>query len=343
MSDEGVVYARADACEEHAEDASDRSLRNEMSQPVVETTISLTTMPPETSAEASVAFIVGCSRSGTTWLQRMLAEHPAVYTGQESHVFEWFIGPMLRKWHRMVAVYEGYDPSRRNGIGLGAYLTTEEFRDLLRPLIHRAMEPSGAGRGEVFLEKTPGHSMFVPEIVDMLPEARFIHLVRDPRDVVASLLRASKSWGQAWAPSSAKEAARQWLRHVSAVQRAKEELGKEQFFEIRYEDLHRAPAEVLSRLVGFLELEWAPSAIEESIKTNSPEKIRAGKATPLPVFGQLGKSVSLVRGEPSGFVGRARPGRGKDDLSLPQKLVVWRATRTLAREFGYEWSPKDFL
>lgn len=314
-----------------------------MSLPEAGTTPSLTARRSQVLTEASVAFIVGSPRSGTTWLQRLLAEHPAVYTGQESHLFDWFIGPMLRKWHRTIAMFDGHDPSRRDGIGLGAYLNTEEFRDLLRPLIHRTIEASGVGIGEVFLEKTPGHSLFLPEIVEMLPESRLIHLVRDPRDVVASLLRASKSWGKTWAPSSAKEAAQEWSRHVSAVQRAKKKLGKKRFFEIRYEDLHRAPAEGLSRLVGFLGLEWTRSAIDESVKINSAEQTRAGKATPLPVFGQLGKGVGLVQAEPNGFVGRARPGGGRVDLSLRQKLTVRQVTRPLADEFGYEWSRKDWL
>lgn len=315
------------------------SSRSEISTSEAEST---TARPVGLSSDAAVVFIVGSPRSGTTWLQRMLAEHPAVCTGQESHIFEWFIGPMLRKWHGKVARHDGYDPSRRNGIGLGAYLTTDEFRDLLKPIIRRVVEASGAGEGNLFLEKTPGHSRFIPEIVEMVPDARFIHVVRDPWDVVASLLRASRSWGSAWAPSSAKAAAQEWSRHVLAVQRAKEELGVERFFEVRYEDLHRAPANGLSRLVDFLGLEWTPSAINRSVKINTAEQTRAGNATPLPVFGQLGKSVASVQAEPTGFVGRARPGGGKDELSFREKFVVWQATRELAGEFHYEWSRRDW-
>ncbi|MBI3001835.1 MAG: sulfotransferase, partial [Deltaproteobacteria bacterium] len=39
--------------------------------------------------------IVGCPRSGTTWLQRLLASHPKIITGQESHVFDNYVGPQM--------------------------------------------------------------------------------------------------------------------------------------------------------------------------------------------------------------------------------------------------------
>lgn len=53
---------------------------------------------------------------------------------------------------------------------------------------------------EYFIEKTPNHCQFIPEIVQMLPNCRIIHIIRDPRDVVSSMLAASKtSIGADWA------------------------------------------------------------------------------------------------------------------------------------------------
>src|SRR5919199_434982 len=72
--------------------------------------------------------IVGCPRSGTTWLQRLLAGHPRVRTGQESDVFDIYVGPQLRAWRREL------DPtsSGRGGVGLGAYFDDAAFTSLLR-------------------------------------------------------------------------------------------------------------------------------------------------------------------------------------------------------------------
>src|SRR5215212_1014119 len=84
-------------------------------------------------------FIVGCPRSGTTWLQRLLAGHPDVRTGQESDLFDIYLGPQLRAWKREL------DPavSGRGGVGLGCYLSDGEYMrhlkryalDLMGPMI----------------------------------------------------------------------------------------------------------------------------------------------------------------------------------------------------------------
>ena len=49
---------------------------------------------------SNMLFVVGCPRSGTTWVQRLLATHPRIRTGQESDVFDQYIGPQLRAWEQ---------------------------------------------------------------------------------------------------------------------------------------------------------------------------------------------------------------------------------------------------
>ena len=91
---------------------------------------------------------------------------------------------------------------------------------------------------EWFLEKTPSHALYIPEIKQLLPDSRFIHLVRDCRDVVASLMTASQGWGASWAPSSVELAAAMWAQApVDAAKVAAKNLSPQEFREIRYEDL----------------------------------------------------------------------------------------------------------
>src|ERR687886_1771642 len=101
----------------------------------------------------SLVCIVGCPRSGTTWLQRLLAGHPSVRTGQESDVFDIYVGPQLRAWRREL------DPasSGRGGVGLACYFDDDRFVRALRRYASELMEPmlGGLGPGEIFLEKTP--------------------------------------------------------------------------------------------------------------------------------------------------------------------------------------------
>lgn len=72
--------------------------------------------------EDNMIFIVGCPRSGTTWLQRLLATHPRIKTGHESRIFE-YVGSQFRNWR-----FDLDSPNRvLGGRGMTCYFTEEEF------------------------------------------------------------------------------------------------------------------------------------------------------------------------------------------------------------------------
>ncbi|HEY2596345.1 MAG TPA: sulfotransferase, partial [Chloroflexota bacterium] len=73
---------------------------------------------------ANLVFVVGCPRSGTTWVQRLLASHSCIRTGQESDLFDMYVGPLLHTWQQELRV----DSSGRGGVGLACYFTDAEFR-----------------------------------------------------------------------------------------------------------------------------------------------------------------------------------------------------------------------
>lgn len=284
----------------------------------------------------NLLFVVGSPRSGTTWVQQLLASHPCVRTGQESDVFDLYIGPQLRAWQQEL------DPasSGRGGVGLGCYFTDAEFRDVLKAYLVRLLEPMvGQLRpGELFLEKTPSHVLYVSEIHALLPEARFIHVLRDARDTVASLLSASRSWGRSWAPRRAGNAATTWLQHVQAAQRARLMLPATHFTEVRYEQLHADGMGTLRRMVDWLGLEWSDADIEATLTRNAPEAARAGRGTPIPLGGHFGQSSGPVVKEPAGFVRRASAGGWRQDLTMIDRLAVWRVARVTMADVGYPWS-----
>src|SRR5918911_4157263 len=91
--------------------------------------------------------IVGCPRSGTTWVQRLLATHPSVRTGQESDVFDIYVGPQLRAWRREL------DPtsSGRGGVGLACYFDDARFKAVLKRYSCELLGPmlGGLGPGEI--------------------------------------------------------------------------------------------------------------------------------------------------------------------------------------------------
>ncbi len=270
---------------------------------------------------ANMVFVVGSPRSGTTWLQRLLAAHPAVRTGQESNIFSLYVAPQLARWRREQQ-RQGESPDFRGGIGLGGYFDDGAFLDVLRFYVVKMLEATGLQDGELFLEKSPSHALVMREIAEVLPETRFVHIVRDPWDVVASMLAASRSWGRWWAPASARTAADSWVRHVTAARTAGGALGPERFVEVEYEALHAAPAEVLRQLASFLDLPWSDGAIAKAVAANTADAVRGGGGTPIPLYGRFARRGEPVVKEPDGFIRKAVPGEGRAELSVIQQWVV---------------------
>jgi LPS sulfotransferase NodH len=290
----------------------------------------------------NLIFLVGCPRSGTTWLQKLLASHPRIRSGEESHFFSLYVGPQLRAWKNQKTYH--FNDGKGHAAGPPAYFREEEFLDILRNYLLALLKPvvSCLQPDELFLEKTPSHALFIPEIKELLPESRFIHLLRDPRDVVASLMAASRTWGATWAPSDAGVGAAMWLQHVQAVQAAASNLTGQEFYELSYEKLWDFPRETLKDLARFLGVTWTDDAITSAIETNQADVMESG-GTPIPVYGEVGARTGAIAKLPRGFVRKARPNVWKSDLSMRDKIKVWRATRKSIAKTGYAWDKRDWF
>lgn len=239
-------------------------------------------------------FLVGCARSGTTLLQSLLAGHPQVASYPESHFFPSTIhtsrwcrklrlaspsaAPRFRAFLREAGLdRRGYTAPR------GALLVPRYVRALLRTLDRASLE---TGR-PVWLEKTPQHLHYVDEIERLVPGARFVHLVRNGADVVASLYEVTHAHPERWGgESDVDTCVERWLGDVAITRR---HLGRPGHTVVRYESLVRDPASVLRGLCDFLGLAWDPAALErrreaagalvlewESWKAGAAEEIRAG-------------------------------------------------------------------
>lgn len=285
----------------------------------------------------NLVFIVGCPRSGTTWLQRLLACHPQISSGQESDVFDMFIGPQLRAWRYCLDYKQSGRP-----VGLSSYLRESEYLTALRHYMMNLLEPmiGSLQEGEMFVEKTPSHALFIPEILQMLPECKIIHVLRDVRDVVASLLAASRSWGQYWAPKDAHSAALMWVQHVQAVRDSAKKLSSTQFYELRYEDLTSDTERVMTDVSSFLNLPWTGESLRIAISDNRIEKAKKDGGTPIPIRGELGSLLGPVTKEPEGFVRKAQPGSWRDELSSQDLLKISQVAQVTMLHVGYDWETK---
>ena len=152
-------------------------------------------------------FIVGCPRSGTTVVQALIARHPVVHSFRETGFFESLYGSIRRRWGDHGAHAERHWYHR---MGLTRSSGRRRLRELERMLaaedapraapltpaacVHRYIDlldgctrRSGAA---LWVEKTPSHLMYVDEIARHVPDARFIHVLRNGADVMASIMDA---------------------------------------------------------------------------------------------------------------------------------------------------------
>jgi hypothetical protein len=105
-------------------------------------------------------------------------------------------------------------------------------------------------------DKNPGYISQIPLISQLLPQARFIHIVRDGRDVAVSLRKPP------FDIVSVAEAAAFWRRQVAAGVRSGRLLNDDRYMELRYEDLVQGPREVLGQVCAFCRITFEERMLE---------------------------------------------------------------------------------
>jgi hypothetical protein len=227
-------------------------------------------------------FIVGPARSGTSWLQTMLAEHPDVASPPETGLFVEFLGPMERTWRHHIAQLDAAraEGSRMNVQGLATVVTSADMLAWYRALYDAARDRVLAGKPGAtrLLEKTPDHAMYLDLIWKVVPDARIVFLVRDPRATVRSMLHASaEPWGH-WASTAVEGATGRWLRNVDGPLARRDDA---RMITVRYEDL-RADERELARVAKFLDLDdpgkWLTTPTDASPRDRQANIVVVGEA-----------------------------------------------------------------
>ena len=122
-----------------------------------------------------------------------------------------------------------------------------------------------------WIEKTPYYALRIPDLLELFPNARLIHMSRDGRDVAASVFRSKHGHKNGYA------AGRYWNNHILAARRGHELVGSENFHELRYEDLLADPVGTFAGLLEFLRMDsslveaWQKDA-DSVLKRNNTNK-----------------------------------------------------------------------
>lgn len=218
----------------------------------------------ESSVPRHPVFVVGMPRSGTTLLSSLLDAHPDLAVAPETHYFtRCWTGGRIDGWADVERMLARLD--RQPGVHDMALSEAEwaAIRERLRALdtpthgdILRALLDTYAARSDApaWGEKTPDHLRTVPEMARQFPDAVFLAIIRDPRDVVLSLRNLP------WSRSTLPEQAWTWRRYTARIARYHEDY-EDRFFSLRYEALIAEPEETLRDVCAFLETPFQASML----------------------------------------------------------------------------------
>ncbi|MEY8120730.1 sulfotransferase [Falsihalocynthiibacter sp. BN13B15] len=194
-----------------------------------------------------LVFIGGPPRSGTTLLQRMLNLHPLIYAGPE---FD-FVPPIIRLRKRMLASIE----SGRISEFLSEDELDEYFKNFLGGMLEGKLLASGK---EVICEKSPANAEVMPDILDLFKDSKGIVILRDPKDVMASLFSVRDRYEAKGkqAPQFTVDAKSAIIRYSSVLNPTLEALERfpQRVCLVFYEDLVERPKQAISEVLDFLGL-----------------------------------------------------------------------------------------
>ncbi|MEL0137392.1 MAG: sulfotransferase [Halieaceae bacterium] len=210
---------------------------------------------------AAPLFVIGQPRSGTTLVEQILASHPDVDVTDELT----FMG------HR------GADLQRHGGYKAGIETFTEsqwaECRDDYLKIISNYCHKGGSH----FVDKTPENFMHVALILKIMPNARFIHVIRDPLDNIVSQYRHFFPEGREYS-NSIEGLVFYWQGYLMLM-RHWSSLFPKHIYHLHYSRLVTAPREEITKLLHFSGLPlanecFAPHELQRPVMTPSAAQVR---------------------------------------------------------------------
>jgi hypothetical protein len=261
-------------------------------------------------------FLGGAGRSGTTLLRIMLDAHPRICCGPELKVL-----PSIAEWYQTMT--RTYAPVMQSYGTTPADLRLR-FRQFIEGLVENFRRASGKPR---WAEKTPHNVLFMVPLGEIFPDARFIHVLRDGRDVACSLI--TMDWinpvtGRKWDYiQNIASAARYWREVVTAArQQAEHPSLADRVLEVRYEKLVANPQREMQGILTFLGEPWDDAVLAHHKKDRSSEPIEASTR-------QAGKPIN-----------RGSLGRWQQEMARSDRQAFKAEAGALLKELGYapgEW------
>jgi len=180
---------------------------------------------------SNMIFVTGFARGGTTWLRNSIASHPLI---------------------------------SRIGSELVLFRDHAGDRSAMERIIQEKIEQQRL-EGPYFVEKSPANAPHIDMAVKLLPEAKFIFIIRDPRDVFISHKRGTRQWmgGFNKRVDGCMKKIQRYYEGYSSAQVAPN------LMMVRYEDLHQDFHATMERIFEFVGVEAGPDILDECYEQNN--------------------------------------------------------------------------
>lgn len=263
-------------------------------------------------------------RSGTTWIHDILGAHPQAVCVFESFLFgDAGLGGCASSLH--------WRPPAGGG-AIGELVSREEVIQDLRALAGKWLAGALEPHHRFLIEKTPGHLYMIDFISEIFPEAKFIHVLRDGRDVAVSSQAAARGWASWWGSALVQtdlsslsvrlqlpfgtlhSRARAWQRIVDDVRTYEARLGT-RLLSIKYEDVHADADTSIRTLFDFCGMPYDAALVRHAHEANDFRQFTAGE-------------THFRRG--------GRIGDWRQNFSLLDRVIFDRAAGRGLVEAGYE-------
>jgi len=206
-------------------------------------------------------FIGACPRSGTTLLRTMLNTHPDIAIPRETrflpfaweHRLRWLNIERERVRERFAEMVFESDWTRAERLETSPEVAIARVREApptLGSLVGTCYllyaEATGKQR---WGDKRPMYARYLDSVFTFFPDAQYINLIRDPRASVASMRKLN------WFDGDIVPALELWVRSVKAVEPWRAVLHRDQYLDLRYEDMAADPEGTLARVADYLTLD----------------------------------------------------------------------------------------
>jgi hypothetical protein len=233
-------------------------------------------------------YIIGNPRSGTSLLRLMLTCHPEVVIPPEGHFFLWleakfgdrafpevaqqFIDELV-----MTKKFETWGIEKQALQALFSECAPQKFRDAVALVYCSYGILKGRSEFRYWGDKNKLWKDKLQSVLRYFPNSKFVHIVRDGRDVACSFKELSAremhtfKYGPRM-PDNMHNIAEHWAANITFIQKFIATLQPNQHITVRYEDLILSPRRTLTEVAGFLQLKFSESMLDYA-RRNRDEKL----------------------------------------------------------------------